>query len=308
MQNEIYDLIIIGAGPAGLAASIYAARYKLNHIVIGSEIGGQALEAWQVENYPSCEKISGRELMEKFRKQAESLGGEIIQSSVNSIKKVDKGFEIFTESGKSYKSQGIILALGMKPRKLNIPGEDKFIGKGVSYCATCDGAFFKNKNAAVIGGGDAAATAALQLAEFANKVYILYITGSLIIEPSWMEKIKSNAKIEMVECAKVAEIAGEQKVAGINYEFGGELKNIAADGVFIEIGSVPGVVLAKELGIKTDEQNYIIVDNTQSTNIEKVYAAGDSTTGSNKFRQIITAAAEGAIAAGSAYKKLKLNK
>lgn len=304
----MYDLIIIGAGPAGLAASIYASRYKLNHIVIGSEIGGQALEAWQVENYPGYEKISGRELMEKFRKQAESLGGEIIQGAVNSVKKIDEGFEIFTESGKNYKSQGIILALGMKPRKLNIPGEDKFIGKGVSYCATCDGAFFKNKDVAVIGGGDAAATAALQLTEFTNKVHILYVTGGLIIEPSWMEKIKSNAKIEMVECDKITEIAGEQKVTGINYEFGGESKKIVVGGVFIEIGSVPGVVLAKELGVKTDEQDYIIVNNAQGTNVEKVYAAGDATTGSNKFRQIITAAAEGAIAAGSAYKKLKLNK
>lgn len=304
----MHDLIIIGAGPAGLAASIYASRYKLNHLVIGAEIGGQALEAWQVENYPGCEKISGRELMEKFKTQAESLGGEIIQGAVNSIKKASEGFEIFTEDGKNYNSQSIILALGMKPRKLNIPGEDKFIGKGVSYCATCDGAFFKNKDVAVIGGGDAAATAVLQLAEFANKAYILYVTGGLIIEPSWMEKIKNNAKIEMVECVKIAEITGEQKVAGINYKFGGESKEIAVDGVFIEIGSVPGVVLAKELGVKTDEQDYIIIDQAQATNIENVYAAGDATTGSNKFRQIITAAAEGAIAAGSVYKKLKLSK
>ncbi len=320
MQNEIYDLIIIGAGPAGLSASIYASRYKLNHLVIGEEIGGQALEAWSVENYPGCEKIPGRELMEKFKAQAENLGGEIIQSAANSVKKVDSGFEIFTGDGKSYQSQSVILALGMKPRKLNIPGEDKFIGKGVSYCATCDGAFFKNKEVAVIGGGDAAATAALQMVEFADKVYILYITGGLIIEPSWMEKIKSNAKIEIVECAKITEItggparnasasvAGGQKVAGINYEFGGESKKIAVDGVFIEIGSVPGVVLAKELGVKTDEQDYIIVDQAQATNVENVYAAGDVTTGSNKFRQIITAAAEGAVAAGSTYKKLKLNK
>ncbi len=316
----MYDLIIIGAGPAGLAASIYASRYKLNHIVIGSEIGGQATEAWQVENYPGCEKIPGRELMEKFKKQAENLGGEIIQSAVSSVKKTGEEFEIFTESGKSYKSQSVILALGMKPRKLNIPGEDKFTGKGVSYCATCDGAFFKNKDVAVIGGGDAAATAALQLAEFADKVYVLYITGGLVIEPSWMEKIKNDAKIEMIECAKITEITGEparnasasvaggQKVAGINYEFSGELKSINIQGAFIEIGSVPGVVLAKELGAETDGQDYIIVNDAQETNVEKVYAAGDATTGSNKFRQIITAAAEGAIAAGSVYKKLKLKR
>jgi len=304
----MYDLIIIGAGPAGLAASIYASRYKLNHLVISEEIGGQALEAWSVENYPGCEKIPGRELMEKFRAQAENLGGEIIQSAANSVKKTNGGFEIFTGDGKNYKSQSIILALGMKPRKLNIPGEEKFIGKGVSYCATCDGAFFKNKNAAVIGGGDAAATAAFQLAEFAGKIYILYLTGSLIINPAWLEKIRSNIKIELVECAKIAEITGEAKVSGISYEFGGELKNIAVDGAFVEIGSVPGVVLAKELGVKTDEQDYIVIDQAQATDIENVYAAGDVTTGSNKFRQIITAAAEGAVAAGSAYKKLKLGK
>ncbi|MCX6765979.1 MAG: FAD-dependent oxidoreductase [Candidatus Moranbacteria bacterium] len=307
MENETYDLIIIGAGPAGLGASIYASRYKLNHLVIGAEMGGQAVNAWQVENYPGYEKISGRDLTEKFRIQAENLGGKIIQGVVGGVKKNNGEFEVFTEDGKSHKSQSIILALGMKPRKLNIPGEDKFVGKGVSYCATCDAAFFRGKDVVVIGGGDAAATAALHVAEFASKVYVLY-RDNYIFEPVWEEQIKKNPKIELVCCSNVAEIKGDQKVTAVSYEFQGAKKELPAQGVFIEIGSVPGVAIAKELGIETDEQGYIIVDRTQATNIENVFAAGDVTTGSNKFRQIITAVAEGAVAAGSTYKKLKLKR
>lgn len=309
-KNEIRacDLIIIGAGPAGLSASIYASRYKLNHIVIGEEAGGQAVSAWSVENYPGFEKIAGKDLMEKFKAQAEKLGAEILPDSVNKIEKKDNGYVVHTASGKTYEGKSLILALGMKPRKLNLPNEDKFIGKGVAYCATCDAPFFRNKKVAVIGGGDAAGTAALHLAEFAEKVSIICIKGGLIMEPSWQEKIKNNSKIEMIECDKITGIEGENVVSGLVYETGGAAKTLPAQGIFVEIGSTPGVVIAQNLGVNLDEQNYIITDATQATNVENVYAAGDVTTGSNKFRQIITAAAEGAIAAGSVYKKLKLNK
>ena len=305
-NGKIYDLVIIGAGPAGLGASIYASRYKLDHIVIGNEIGGQVVEAAEIENWAGDVSISGKDLMGKFEKHARHLGAEIIQADVSNIDAVPEGFKVF--SGKNeYLAKSIILALGMKARKMNAPGEDKFIGKGVSYCATCDAMFFRNKDVVVIGGGDAAATAAIHLSEFADKIYLLY-REKYIFEPAWEEQIKNNSKIEMINMKNIKEIKGDGKVSGIIYETNEGDKELAVQGVFIEVGTTPGVAIAQELGVKLDEQNYIIVDQTQATNIDLIYAAGDVSTGSNKFRQIITAVAEGAVAAGSAYRKLKLAK
>lgn len=307
-MDKIYDSIIIGSGPAGLGASIYASRYKLEHVVIGNDIGGQITEAWEIENYAGFESISGKDLMEKFANQTKKLGAEIFPATVAEVEKKDDNFEIRTSDGKSFFSKSIIFALGMKARKANIPGEDNFIGKGVSYCATCDAMFFRNKEVIVIGGGDSAATAALHLSEFAEKVTLLYRGEQVRFEPAWMEKIEKNPKIEVCLNSVVKEVKGEGKVSGIVYEQSGEEKELAAQGVFIEIGTVPGVGIAKELGVETDDQDYIIVDQTQKTNLENVYAAGDVTTASNKFRQVITAVAEGAVAAGSVYKKIKLNR
>lgn len=310
MEKEIHDLIIIGAGPAGLGASIYASRYKLNHLVIGTEIGGQVVEAVSIENYAGYKSISGRELMEKFREQTEELGTKIIQDCAVKISKEGELFEVRTNTDKVFQSRSLIFALGMKPRKMNIPGEEELVGKGVSYCATCDAMFFRGKDVAVIGGGDSAATEALHLTEFANKVYLLYRDGSLKFEPYWADKIHQNQKIEMVASNNITAIQGSesQRVAAVAYDYAGEKKELPVQGVFIEIGSVPGVAIAKELGVITDEQDYIIVDQTQATNIPYIYAAGDVTTGSNKFRQIITAVSEGAVAAGSVYRALKLHK
>jgi thioredoxin reductase (NADPH) len=309
MENKVYDLIIIGAGPAGLGASIYASRYKLDHLVVGSEIGGQVVDASQIENWAGTESITGRELMNNFRRHAEKFGAKIEQGMVDKIEKKDDIFEVFTEDGRQFQGESLILALGMRPRKLDIPGEDELVGKGVSFCATCDAMFFGNKDVVVIGGGDAAATASLHVAEFANKVYMLYLKDGLFLEPHWLDKIKQNPKIEMICCGKITHILGEQKVEGVAYDDeSGQSKKIDAQGVFIEIGSVPGVALAHELGVETDKQDYIKVNDAQETNVPMVYGAGDVTTGSNKFRQIITAVAEGAVASGSVYHKLKLNK
>lgn len=308
MEEKLYDLIIIGAGPAGLGASIYASRYKLNHLVIGSEIGGQVVEAWEIENYAGFEKISGKDLMKNFQNQSEKLGGEVKQGHVSRIEKSEAYFKVTIEEGAVYNAKCIILALGMKARKMELEGEDRLIGKGVSYCATCDAMFFRGKDVVVIGGGDAAATATVHLSEFANKVHMLYLTDGLLLEPAWKEKIEKNPKVEMIECTKVTNILGDERVTGIGYEMNNEKKELPVQGIFIEIGSIPGVAIAHELGVKTDEHDYIIVDQAQATNVEDVFAAGDVTTGSNKFRQIITAVAEGAVAAGSVYRKLKLNK
>jgi thioredoxin reductase (NADPH) len=310
MENEkMHDLVIIGAGPAGLGASIYASRYKLDHVVVGSEIGGQVTEASRIENWAGIEAISGGDLMESFKKHAEKFGAEVVQGMADGVKKIEGGFEVYCEDIKrSFRGKTVLLALGMKPRKMNIPGEDDLIGKGVSYCATCDAMFFRDKEVAVVGGGDSAATAALHLAEFARKVSMVYLKGGLILEPTWREKIDQNSKIEFVECEKITHINGEGRVSGLVLEQAGVAKEISVQGVFIEIGAVPGVALTEELGVKLDAQSFIIVGEDQQTNVSGVYAAGDVTTNSNKFRQIITAVAEGAIAAGSIYRNLKLSK
>lgn len=304
-EKIIYDLIIIGAGPAGLGASIYSSRYKLNHLVIGEEIGGQVVEASEIENWAGEKSISGSDLMKKFVDQTESLGAKIIKENVEQIAKEEGEFKVVTNGGKEYFSKTIILALGMKPRRMNVKGEKDFVGKGVSYCATCDAMFFRNKDVVVIGGGDSAAMAAQHLTEFANRVYVLHRT-KVDWEPSREEAMRASGKIELISTENISEIKGEVRVSGVLYDDNGEMKELLVEGVFIEVGTVPGVVIAKNLGVALDDKEYIIVDNTQSTNIEGVWAAGDVTTGSNKFRQIITAVAEGAVASGSIYRKLRL--
>lgn len=302
----MYDLIIIGAGPAGFGASIYASRYKIKHLIIGKEFGGQIVKTSRIENWPGFESISGPELIQKFSDQAKKLGAEIVNDEVGKITKKDGCFEIETISGLKYEAKKIILALGMKPRKLNVPGEDEFVGKGVSYCAICDAMFFRNKNVAVVGGGDSAAKAAIHLGEFASKVNIFYIKDNLIMEPALVDIIKKNEKIEMIPCEGVTEIKGDGKVSEIICNLSEGLKATPVSGVFIEIGSVPGVEIAKQIGIEIDKDGFIIIKSDQSTNIPGVYAAGDVTTGSNKLRQLITSVSEGAIAASSVYQQIKL--
>ncbi|MFA6183803.1 MAG: FAD-dependent oxidoreductase [Parcubacteria group bacterium] len=304
-EKTVYDLIIVGAGPAGLGASIYSSRYKLNHLVIGEEIGGQVVEASEIENWAGEKSISGSDLMKKFVDQTESLGATIIKENVGQIEKKEGEFEVTTEGNKKYSAKTIILALGMKPRRMNVKGEKDFVGKGISYCATCDAMFFREKNVVVIGGGDSAAMAAQHLTEFAKKVYVLHRTD-VAWEPSREEAMRASGKIELICSENITEIKGDTKVKAVAYEQEGEIKELAVEGVFIEVGTVPGVVIAKNLGVVLDDKDYIIVDQTQSTNVEGVWAAGDVTTGSNKFRQIITAVAEGAVASGSIYRKLRL--
>lgn len=300
----MHDLIIIGSGPAGLTASVYASRYKLKHVILGKEIGGQIMKASRIENWPGEESINGVNLTEKFRKQAEKLGAEIINAGANAVEKTANGFRVMTDDERIFEARTVIFALGMKPRKMNLPKEDDFIGRGISYCATCDAMFFKNKDVVVIGGGDSAATAALHLSEFANSVQLLYKEGTKIFEPAWDEKMKEQGKITLESFENVVGLIGKNKIEGIVYEIpGGEKKELKTQGVFIEIGSTPGSVIAEKLGVETDDQGFIIVKTNQGTNVDGVFAAGDITTASNKLRQIITAAAEGAIAAESVYKK-----
>ncbi len=302
----MFDLIIIGAGPAGLTASIYASRYRLKHLVIGKEVGGIATETSEIGNYPGFPMITGPELMQKFSEHAKSLGTEILTEEVVKLRKIENGFEVETASGSTFQTKSIILAVGLKRRRLNVPGESEFTGRGVSYCATCDAWFYKDKTVCVIGGSDSAAVAALTLAQFAKKVYIIYRRDKMRCEPIWMEKIEENDKIEIVYNTNVTEIIGKDKVEAVRLDNpykGSDLLKL--DGVFVEIGFVPGLELASELGIETNEKGYIKIDAHGATNVPGVFAAGDITTGSDDLRQIITAAAEGAIASYSAFKYVK---
>jgi len=302
-----YDLIIIGAGPAGLSASIYASRYKLNHLVLGVSPGGQMGEIYEIENYPGFPSISGRELIEKFLEHSKKFGAEIRNESVVKIKKNETGlFEVKTSVG-IYQAQALIMAMGAVYRKMNIPGEKEYTGKGVSYCATCDAIFFKGKTVSVVGGGNSAVVVALELADFAKKVYLIHRGEKMSAEPAWLEKLNNLKNLEILKDNEVLEIKGKEKVEKIilTKPFNDKV-SLSVDGVFIEVGTDPGVELAKKIGVETDEQNYIKVNADMSTNIAGIFGAGDITNGSNKFRQVLSACAEGALAAVGTYKMLKL--
>lgn len=307
-MEKVSDLIIIGAGPAGLAASIYASRYKLEHLIFGAETGGQMNEIYDIENWPGDTRLSGHDLVARFVAHVENYGVQIKKESVGSIEKNEEGIFVVKTSQGQYFSKALILAMGARFRKMKIPGEKEFTGRGVSYCATCDAGFFREKTVAVVGGGNSAAVVALELVDFAQQVYLISVEEKLSAEPAWLEKINNSPKIEMIRGTKVLEIKGEEKVEKIILDKAHEDKTfLSVDGVFIEVGTEPGVELALNMGVEIDAQSYIKVKEDMSTNVLGCFAAGDITTGSNKFRQVITAAAEGALAANGVYKKIKLN-
>jgi len=306
-MSNIYALIIIGAGPAGLTASIYASRYQIKHLLIGSQLGGTMVWASMIENYPGFELITGVDLAQKMMEQVKKLGVEIKNTGVLEIKQKQKGFELKTENDEVYEAKALIIATGTQRQKLNIPGEVEYLGKGVSYCATCDAAFFKEKIVGVVGGSNAAVTSALHLAALAQKVYLIYRKKPLRADPIWQEKAQKNAKIEIIYETNVLEVLGdEQKVTALkldkNHQGNNQLK---VDGLFIEIGGQPGTELMKPLGVELDEEDYIKVKPDMSTNIPSLFAAGDVANISGEFQQIVTAAAEGALAANSVYQYLK---
>ncbi|MBS3076453.1 FAD-dependent oxidoreductase [Candidatus Pacearchaeota archaeon] len=293
-----YDLIIIGAGPAGLTAAVYSARFKIKTLVLGSLPGGLAGEAHEVCNFPSYGKISGMELMMKMVKQVQDLGVQIKSEEVENIKQ-GKTFEIKTKKN-SYTAKKLIIATGSERRKLNAPREKELLGKGISYCATCDSGFYKDKIVAVIGGGDAALTASLLLSRFAKKVYIIYRKDKFSRgDPTWVDQAEKTKNIEFIFNSEITNLFGKSSLEEI--EINGKEK-IKVDGLFIEVGSVPNTKLAEMLKLKLSH-GYIEVDKNQKTNVDGVYAAGDIT--NNPLKQIVTACAEGAIASQTAYKELQ---
>ncbi len=299
---SIYDVIIVGGGPAGVTAAIYAARYKLNALLISKNIGGQILESYHIENWPGTGLIKGTELADKFKEHLDYLKVPVKDVKVDGLQKSKNGFYVGTEKEEKLEAKSLVLAMGTQRRKLTVPGEKEFSGKGVSYCAVCDAPFFNDKTICVVGGGDSAASSAVLGAQHAKKVYILVKDDKMNAAPNWAEQIKAHKNIEIKTSVSIKEIRGSKMVESVVLDNGQEMKT---DGVFIEIGSTPATALAKEIGVRLDDRDRIIVDSRQATNVKKVYAAGDITTGSNGFRQIATAVGEGALAANSAYEDLK---
>ena len=304
--ENLYDIAIVGSGPASFSASIYASRYRLKNIIFGRQMGGTISDTHKVCNYPGVSDISGLELATRMYEQTKEQVAEISLESVKDIKKENNIFKLITDADKEYYSKTVIIATGTKRNKLALPREELFLGKGLSYCATCDGMFYKDKVVAVIGGSNAATMAASMLSDIAKQVYIIYRGTELRGEPAWIEVVETKENITVLFETLVIGLEGTDRLERV--KLSKAYKNssyLDVDGVFVEIGSEPNIVLPMKLGLELDERQYIKVEKDQSTNIEGIWAAGDCTTASNDFRQVVTAVAEGAIAANSIYVYLR---
>ena len=299
----MYDLIIIGAGSAGLPAGMYASRYKLKNIIIGEMPGGALSTSHCVENFPGVLSAPGAEIMDNFKKHAESAGSEILQDRVEVVSKIGENhFSVSTMGGKNFDAKRILLATGNTYKMLGIPGEKEFYGQGVSYCATCDGNFYKNLTVGVVGAGNTAITEALYLAEIAKEVHI-FVRGNVIrAENIWTEKANNTSNIIFHMNTQVTEVQGNMMgVTGVILNTG---ENLALDGLFVAIGSTPITNIVDNLSPQKDGEWCLVVDQRQETTIPGLYAAGDVTTNSNKFRQTIMSAAEGCLAANSIHEDI----
>lgn len=312
----IYDLIIIGGGPAGITAGIYAGRQCLKTLLITKEFGGQmAQKASEVCNYPGFPKILGMELIEKFVEHLQLQ--ESVEIDFVEAEKIEKGlvdghpniFTITTTKNKKFQSKAVIIATGADPRPLEAIGEKEFIGKGVGYCVTCDGPVFKNKTVAIIGGGNAGFEAALFMTRYASKIYILEFGSEVKADAENKKEASASDKIEIITNVTVKEIKGSNFVESLIYEDNvskdpkGTPKTLAVEGVFIEIGSRPATALAKGLVDFTKKDEIVVEPETFKTKTPGLFAAGDDNSG--PYKQIITAAGEGCKASLAAYDYLR---
>lgn len=289
----MHDLIIVGAGPAGITASVYAARKRMNFLVITRDIGGQAALSYDIKNYIGYQFITGPALAQKFREHMEQFNVEVKEGeSVTSISKEGNIVKVKTDKGE-YTTKTAIIASGRVPRKLGVEGEEEFKNRGVTYCATCDGPLFADKEVAVIGGGNSALDAVLQLIKIAKKIYLINIGPKLRADPIMVEKAKNSEKVVIYNSTKVEKIVGDTFAKGIKISREGKEENLTVEGIFIEIGSIPSSDFIKN--IEKNEIGEIIVNCLCETSIPGIFAAGDVT---NVYaKQIIVACGEGAKAA-----------
>lgn len=296
----MYDIIIVGAGPAGLTAAIYALRANKKILVLEAKTyGGQIINASKVENYPGIQTISGFDLATNMYNQVLSLKGEI---KFETVIHITKEKEVITNNN-TYKAKAIILATGSENRKLNIPKEEDYIGKGVSYCASCDGNFYKDKIVAVVGGGNTALEDAIYLSDIAKKVYLIHRRAEFRGESIYSKKLKSNNKVEFILNSNVIKINGQDKIESIDIKDNKEnITTIKIDGLFIAVGQNPKNEIFADI-IELDKSGYIKSSDGVHTNIEKIYVAGDARV--KNLRQLTTATSDGAIAATTAIKEMR---
>ncbi|MFH1750688.1 MAG: FAD-dependent oxidoreductase [Candidatus Micrarchaeota archaeon] len=301
-QSSNYDVIIVGAGAAGLSAGIYCSRKRLSTIILSVDIGGQTNLTNHIENYPGAGAQPGPELMEKFASEARKFGSEIAMGELVGLQKLENGtFQISTKDGTQLKSRAVILAFGSIPRKLGIPGEEKFFGRGVSVCTTCDAPLFRGKVTAVVGGGNSGVEGALELDSIAKKAYLLQRGPILTADQVSVEKLKNAKNVEVLLNAEVLEILGDKSVKAVKVKVDGKATEIPIDGLFIEIGYEVKTDFLKGL-LKINERNEIVTDNTGRTSVPGIFAAGDVT--SVPYKQTIISAGEGAKAALECFKYL----
>ncbi|MFH1456381.1 MAG: FAD-dependent oxidoreductase [archaeon] len=298
------DVLIIGSGCAGMSCAIYSARYKRKTLIIGEKVGGLMNDAHWVENYPGYTRITGMDLIKKFKEHVDSLKVEFKDDEIVNVKKKNNGFEVKTKSGEMYSTKTVVFATGSEPRILPVEGEKEFRSKGVSYCATCDAAMFKDKMVGVVGGSDAATIEADLLAKYAKKVYIIYRGDALRAEPINIDMINKNKNIEIIYKTNITKIKGDKFMNAIELDkpYKGK-KELALEGLFVTIGHTSNTELAKNLGVKMDEKAQIMTNKEAQTNVAGIFAAGDCT--NNQLKQIIICAAEGVLAAFSANRYIR---
>lgn len=303
MEQLSFDTIILGGGPAGLSAAIYASRGAVSTAIVDlNMLGGQPSNYLELENYPGFQVIGGYDLMEKFEEHADKFG--VKKFPMQEIQSVDLKSKTIVTNEYEFKAKTIIIATGAQPMKLGVPGEKEFVGRGVSYCAVCDGAFYRNKVVAVVGGGNAAVEEAMYLTKFADKVYVIHRRNELRADKIVQERAFKNDKIEFIWDSVVKEIKGDNLVntAVLENVKTKEISNLAVNGVFPYIGMTPNVEnISGQL--EQDARGFIVTDETMATSVEGVFAIGDVRT--TPLRQVITAAADGAIGAVYAVKYLE---
>ncbi len=302
MVDNKYDVVVVGGGPAGLTAAIYASRRALKTLIVSLDIGGQMALTNSIENYPGYDEIDGPTLGQKMLAQAEKSGATLVTAEVMKVEKKDDVFVLHTADNQQFESRAVIMAFGLTPRNLGVPGEKEFTGRGVAYCATCDGPLYKGKTVVVVGGGNSAMDAAEYLSKIVAKVYILVRQDKFRGEEVLMQRVSSDPKIEILFEAVTKEIKGDKKIETLAYNQKGETKEIKVDGVFVEIGHIAKTDWVKDL-LKLTDMHEIVVNMDCETNIPGVFAAGDITQIS--YKQVVISAGEGAKAALQAYKYLQ---
>jgi alkyl hydroperoxide reductase subunit F len=300
----MYDLVIIGAGPAGITASVYAARKKIEFLVISKDVGGQAAWSGDIENYTGYQFITGPELAAKFEEHMRKYNIPLkVNETVRDISKTGQVITVTTDKA-SYETRSVIIASGKRTKELNVPGEKEFKNRGLTYCATCDGPLFANKDVAVIGGGNSALDAVLQLRRIAKRIYLVNIIDTLSGDAVMREQVKSDSKVMVLNSAQVTGILGDKFVSGIKVLRQGKIEVFTVQGVFVEIGLLPNSEFAKV--IEKNQLQEIIINCRNETNIPGIFAAGDVTDVPEK--QIIIAAGEGSKACLSAFRYLVQHK